>query len=187
VPPQNRLARSPGNARRRLHLARKPSLRQIPLQGEPDVGRLVARLEFDTAKVLANLIELSDQSLQGRATLKTQDLSRLSIQCRTVGLNIVDIDPDINYIRAHRRLLIAYVARQPLEVSIDDGSPRVKKGASISSILWSAIRAAQGSTVLPLCGSYCADTLINVASASKCRRSHFTDLLAENPGKHVAK
>ena len=46
-----------------------------------------------------------------------------------------DIDPDIHYIPAHRRLLIAYVACEPLEVAINDGSPRVKKGASISSIL----------------------------------------------------
>ena len=35
------------------------------------------------------------------------------------------------YIPVHRRLLIAYVACQPLEVSIDDGNPRVKKVSSI--------------------------------------------------------
>jgi hypothetical protein len=38
---------------------------------------------------------------------------------RTVVLNIVDIDPDIHYIPVHRRLLIAYVADQPVEVSIN--------------------------------------------------------------------
>jgi hypothetical protein len=70
--------------------------------------------------------------------LKAQYLSRLSIQRRTVVLNIVDIDPDISYIPVQRRLLVVYVACQPLEVSINDGSPRVKKGASISSNLRSA-------------------------------------------------
>ena len=122
-------------ARWRHYLARLTSLRQIPLQREANVRRFVAQLQLDTTKVLANVVELPDQSLQGRATLKAQDLSRLSIQRRTMVLNIVDIDPDIHYIPAHRRLLIVYVADQPLEVSIDDGSPRVKKGASISSIL----------------------------------------------------
>jgi hypothetical protein len=130
---------------------------QIPLQGEPGVGCLVAQLEFDTAKVLANLLELSDQSLQRGTTLKAQDLSRLSIQRRTVVLNIVDINPDINYMPVHRRLLIAYVACQPLEVSIDDGSPRVKKGASISSILDTSSPSPVCSTSRPLspCGRRC--------------------------------
>lgn len=77
----HRLARAPGNARRRHHLARLTSLRQIPLQREPDVGRLLAQLQLDTAKVLASTIELSHQCLQGRTTLKAQDLPRKPIQC----------------------------------------------------------------------------------------------------------
>ena len=64
-------------------------------------------LDGDTTKVLANVIELSDQPFQGGTTLKAQYLSRLSIQRRTMALNIVDIDPDIHYIPVHRRLLIA--------------------------------------------------------------------------------
>ncbi len=55
--------------------------------------------------------------------------------------DVIDIDPDINYIPVHRRLPIAYVACQSIEVSIDDGSPRVKKGASMFSILWFAYDA----------------------------------------------
>jgi hypothetical protein len=64
-----------------------------------------------------------------------------------VVLDIVDIDPDINYIPVHSRLLIVSVACEPLEVSINDGSPRVKKGASISSIL----RAGMRPTLPPHC------------------------------------
>ena len=67
--------------------------------------------------------------------MKTQHLSRAPIQCRPVVLHIVDIDTHINYIPIHRRLLIAYVACQPLEVSAISASPRIKKGASISPIL----------------------------------------------------
>lgn len=49
-------------------------------------------------------------------------------------LNVIDIDTNTHFILIHRRLLIAYLAVQPHEVSIFDGGPQVKKGASISSI-----------------------------------------------------
>ena len=49
-------------------------------------------------------------------------------------LEVVDIDPDINFIPAHRHHLVIYDACQLFEVSIIDGSLRAKKRASISSI-----------------------------------------------------
>ena len=50
-------------------------------------------------------------------------------------LNLIDVDTHTHCIDAHSRRLIAYLVDQPLQVSIFDGRPQVKKGASISSIL----------------------------------------------------
>jgi hypothetical protein len=50
--------------------------------------------------MLANLIELSDQSLQRQPTLECQHFSRLPIQCRTVLLNVVVIDPNMLHFRS---------------------------------------------------------------------------------------
>jgi hypothetical protein len=88
--------------------------------------------------------------------------------------DIVDIDPDINYIPAHRRLLIVYVADQPLEVSINDGRPRVKKGASISSILCplklGKIRNMPGESVSPV------SSINSTASRETVRRKQHVSL-----------
>ena len=69
--------------------------------------------------------------------MKAQNLSRLPVQRRTVILDIVDIDTNTHFFLIRRRLLIADVAEKPLEVSANIGSPQVKEGASISSILCS--------------------------------------------------
>jgi exopolysaccharide biosynthesis protein len=45
------------------------------------------------------------------------------------------MDTNRNSIAAHKHRVIAHVADQSIEVSIFDGRPQVKKGASISSIL----------------------------------------------------
>lgn len=49
-----------------------------------------------TVKVLTDFLELLDQAVRGRSTLKIQYLTGPLIQRRPVLAHIVDIGPDIN-------------------------------------------------------------------------------------------
>ncbi len=94
----DRLAALPRDTAWRHHVTVIILLRQVPLQREANIRGFIGDLDQVPEEMLADLRQLTDQTLKRRSAAKTVELTDLLAECRPMIIGVIDIQANINYL-----------------------------------------------------------------------------------------